>query len=678
MSPLYWCTAASTGAETPLNRLQTAIMFVPRRLVPPEDTCPPSHGSGPGGGSSYPQGGCDVEHDPPPSTPWLGHKNPLITPPGRQRRPTLTGKPTGGLRTRPARECGWGPLHPVPPPLPQSPPQWDPQRSKGSQPPRCGLLSPSPRLPKVTLPWRAGSRGRHPRRHQEGYLRRLPGGCRGAPLRRAAAEYAAAGAASCRHLHSPLPRWATRGEAEGSSRGTVTFNRAWARSCRPRGASGGASPPWRAGRQLPPSSPRAGCCGGRSPVHPRRPSRSALPELPAAPPVSSRLAVAAAPSLRRVLGGVVGGEGRGSRSPAAGGESRPPAPSAGPGTRGTLAGRGGGRAGGRGGSAGSAGRQRQLEVRAGGGWASLSEAERLLPLAGSHSGESRRGGGGSSVRQGGCVRSGAWGASEPSPPPVSVGLRRVALSFGSRSSARHRAARRQPAGRPSAPTHAVWSGNPHPSDSRLYCHPSAARSIPFHLCYHPAASSGDRGDTRRGGRSSPVWSVGRRGLGVCLSWKPGASVPRRGRLAQLSGHFQGVVAVEGAGSRPRVGPRYDLTAYRPTAPLSAELSTLGVGATGKRRAACGWHWGVATLRRVTARAGSPSQNRCGGCEAVTATLWPCVPQVAASDASPRPSCGANLCLGRCSEGISGVFATCLACVCCSDSSPYLQKWASRT
>lgn len=60
------------------------------------------------------------------------------------------------------------------------------------EPPPRNLFCPHGRAPL----------GRHPRRHREG-ARRLPGGCRGAPSRRAAAGRAAAGAASAATFTAP-------------------------------------------------------------------------------------------------------------------------------------------------------------------------------------------------------------------------------------------------------------------------------------------------------------------------------------------------------------------------------------------------------------------------------------------------------------------------------------------
>lgn len=173
-------------------------MFVSRPSEPPENSC--SHRTVPRPAEkALPQGRCDAGHGVPPPQPATGAaRHPLHH--GGQRRPPLVQEPSGGRgRGRPGRAAMESSAAPRP------------AGSRRPQPPHREAQTPTtrgssslPQAPPRNLfcPHRRTPRGRHPRRHREG-SRRLPGGCRGAPSRRAAVGRAAAEAASAATFTAP-------------------------------------------------------------------------------------------------------------------------------------------------------------------------------------------------------------------------------------------------------------------------------------------------------------------------------------------------------------------------------------------------------------------------------------------------------------------------------------------
>lgn len=138
-----------------------------------------------------------------PPSPRQGQPDtPSPPPPAAGRAAPSAARPRalGGPGTRPARAGGGGGLCRAasrrlsPPAAPTS----------GGADPHDAVSSSPPVTPPRNLfcPHGWAPRGRHPRRHREG-ARRLPGGCRGAPSRRAAAGRAAAGAASAATFTAP-------------------------------------------------------------------------------------------------------------------------------------------------------------------------------------------------------------------------------------------------------------------------------------------------------------------------------------------------------------------------------------------------------------------------------------------------------------------------------------------
>lgn len=290
-----------------------------------------------------------------------------------------------------------------------------------------------------------------------------------------------------------------RGVATGSGRGAVTFNR-------------GASPPRRAGRTIT-ALLSAGKLRRRTKPSPsRRLRRCALSEPPAGPLLSCPLLPL---GNRRFDFSAVEDERRSSRSRAAGkraGLATCPRRSQAPG--GQATGRSGERA----------RRQRQNgEVApargegwraAGGGGASLLEAERLLPRGGSHASEFRRGSGSASGRQRGSQSGGRASeragerASErarerATPTPVTTVPRRGA-------SGRGRAVGRQPPAfiNPPRREEGVRAAPPQPRKNRCPRLPDTgggAVDAPFSTLAPASPRPGEsRAAPRRGGRGAPA------------------------------------------------------------------------------------------------------------------------------------------------------------------------------
>ncbi|XP_077028186.1 uncharacterized protein LOC143692237 isoform X2 [Agelaius phoeniceus] len=142
-----------------------------------------------------------------PPNPPLGQPDTLLHH-GGQRRPPLVQEPSGGRgRGRPGRAAVESSAAPRP------------ADSRRPQPPHREAQTPTTRgsssLPEAPprnlfCPHRRTPRGRHPRRHRE-CSRRLPGGCRGAPSRRAAVGRAAAEAASAATFTAPSRGGRVRG-----------------------------------------------------------------------------------------------------------------------------------------------------------------------------------------------------------------------------------------------------------------------------------------------------------------------------------------------------------------------------------------------------------------------------------------------------------------------------------
>lgn len=139
-----------------------------------------------------------------PPSPRQGQPDTPPSPPpaaGRAAPSALVQEPSGGQgRGQPGRAAVEGSS--APRPADCRPPQ-PPHREAQNPATRGSSSPPDPRPPRnlFCLHGRA-PRGSHPRRHREG-AGRLPGGCRGAPSRRAAAGRAAAGTASAATFTAP-------------------------------------------------------------------------------------------------------------------------------------------------------------------------------------------------------------------------------------------------------------------------------------------------------------------------------------------------------------------------------------------------------------------------------------------------------------------------------------------